>query len=187
MAVDLSGMRELYRKGALKAAFIARAPMEQAGWVLLVDRDDGSKDYMAVARKERYKIYMSLEAVHADLARVGFEKAELLVAKQNRRTQKARLVPGVFGQSRTGLSTFDGRNLFSTHLVSRLWRALRLRASCKKRIIVGSPLNGGYMDMFHKNKAVWDPTKAVTRCSFPLPSFDTTLPPYCLTALGGVA
>jgi hypothetical protein len=80
MAVDLSGMRELYRKGALKAAFIARAPMEPTGWVLLVDRDDGSKDYMAVARKERYKIYMSLEAVHADLARVGFEKAELLVA-----------------------------------------------------------------------------------------------------------
>ncbi|MEX6666899.1 plasmid replication protein RepB [Pseudomonas sp. W2-17] len=80
MAVDLSGMRDLYREGALKAAFIAPAPMEPGGWILLVDRNDGSKDYMAIARKERYKVYMSLEAVHADLARVGFEKAELLVA-----------------------------------------------------------------------------------------------------------
>jgi hypothetical protein len=80
MAVDLSGMRELYRKGSLRAAFIAPAPMEPGGWILLVDRDDGSTEYMAVARTDRYKIYKSLEAVVADVERVGFNEAKLKVA-----------------------------------------------------------------------------------------------------------
>jgi hypothetical protein len=80
MAVDLSGMRKLYRTGALKNAFIAPAPMEPGGWILLVDRDDGSQEYMAVARTDRYKIYKSLEAVVADVERVGFNEAKLKVA-----------------------------------------------------------------------------------------------------------
>lgn len=80
MAVDLDKMRKLFRKGALKSAFIAPAPMEPGGWILLVDRDDGSQDYMAVARTDRYKIYRTLEAAAADVERVGFHEAKLKVA-----------------------------------------------------------------------------------------------------------
>lgn len=80
MAVDLSGMRDLYREGSLRGAFIAPAPMEPGGWILLVDRNDGSQDYMAVARTDRYKIYRTLEAAAADVERVGFNEAKLKVA-----------------------------------------------------------------------------------------------------------
>lgn len=72
MAVDLSAMRKLYRAGALKAATVAPAPMEQGAWVLMVDRIDGSQAYMTIARSDRQKIYKSLESVHADAQRVGF-------------------------------------------------------------------------------------------------------------------
>lgn len=72
MAVDLSAMRKLYQDGALKAATVAPAPMEQGAWVLMVLRTDGTQAYMTVARSERQKIYKSLESVHADAKRVGF-------------------------------------------------------------------------------------------------------------------
>ncbi|MFA0921418.1 hypothetical protein ALP73_01132 [Pseudomonas coronafaciens pv. garcae] len=80
MAVDLSGMRKLYSKGSLRGAFIAPAPMKPGGWILLVDHNDGSRDYMAVARTDRYKIYKTLEAAAADAERVGFSEVKLKVA-----------------------------------------------------------------------------------------------------------
>jgi hypothetical protein len=74
MVVDLSAMRKLYQNGALKAATVAPAPMEQGAWILLVDRTDGSQSYMTIARSDRQKIYKSLESVHADAKRVGFSE-----------------------------------------------------------------------------------------------------------------
>jgi hypothetical protein len=71
MAVDLSAMRKLYKKGGLKAAIVSPAPM-QKGWELIVVRTDGKQDYMTVARSDRRKIYKSLESVHLDAKRVGF-------------------------------------------------------------------------------------------------------------------
>lgn len=78
MAVDLSAMRKLYKDGALKAAIVAPAPMESGAWVLTVERTDGSHEYMTVARKERHKIYKSLESVSADAARVGFSEVKVV-------------------------------------------------------------------------------------------------------------
>lgn len=80
MAVDLSAMRKLYQEGALMTAFIAPAPMERGAWVLMVVRNDGSQEYMTVARKDRHKIYKSLESVRADVERVGFNEVKLQVA-----------------------------------------------------------------------------------------------------------
>jgi len=80
MAVDLSAMRKLYQKGALKTAFIAPAPMERGAWVLMVVCNDGSQEYMTIARTSRHKIYKSLESVRADVERVGFNEVNLQVA-----------------------------------------------------------------------------------------------------------
>ncbi|WP_230383581.1 MULTISPECIES: hypothetical protein [Pseudomonas syringae group] len=77
MAVDLSGMRDLYKDGALKTAFVSPAPMEAGAWVLTVELTDGSYEYMTVARKGRHKIYKSLDAVSADAQRVGFDEVRL--------------------------------------------------------------------------------------------------------------
>jgi hypothetical protein len=73
MAVDLSAMRKLYQDGGLKTAIVAPAPM-QSGWELIVVHKDGTQDYMTVARSDRRKIYKSLESVHLDAKRVGFEE-----------------------------------------------------------------------------------------------------------------
>lgn len=73
MAVDLSAMRNEFKKGALKTAIVTPAPM-QTGWELIVVRTDGTMDYMTVARSDRRKIYKSLEAVALDAKRVGFEE-----------------------------------------------------------------------------------------------------------------
>lgn len=73
MAVDLSGMRKLYQNGGLKAAIVAPAAM-QSGWELIVVRTDGTLDYMTIARSDRRKVYKSLESVHLDAKRVGFEE-----------------------------------------------------------------------------------------------------------------
>lgn len=70
MAVDLSTMRALFKQGVLKSAIVA--PREQ-GWELIVVKTDGTEDYMTVARKPRRKIYKSLESVHLDAKRVGFD------------------------------------------------------------------------------------------------------------------
>ncbi|MGY2355162.1 MULTISPECIES: plasmid replication protein RepB [Pseudomonas] len=78
MAVDLSAMRKLYKDGALKAAIVSPAPMEIGAWVLTVERTDGSHEYMTVARKDRHKIYKSLESVSADAARVGFSEVKVV-------------------------------------------------------------------------------------------------------------
>ena len=77
MAVDLSGMRKLYKDGALQAAIAAPAPMERGAWVLTVVRTDGSCEYMTIARSTRHKIYKSLDAVQADAAKVGFEEVKV--------------------------------------------------------------------------------------------------------------
>jgi len=74
MAVDLSGMRKLFKDGGLKTAIVVPAPMESGGWLLHVVRTDGTADYMTVARTDRPKIYKSLESVHLDAKRVGFEE-----------------------------------------------------------------------------------------------------------------
>lgn len=79
MAVDLSAMRKLFLSGDLKNAIVAPAPME-SGWVLNVVRADGTQDYMTIARSTKHKVYKSLEAVTADLKRVGIEEVKMLVA-----------------------------------------------------------------------------------------------------------
>ncbi|WAH62204.1 plasmid replication protein RepB (plasmid) [Pseudomonas silvicola] len=71
-------MRDLFKDGALKAAIVAPAPMQQNAWVLTVERTDGSHEYMTVARSTRHKIYKSLEAVSADVARVGFSEVKVV-------------------------------------------------------------------------------------------------------------
>jgi hypothetical protein len=48
--------------------------------VLTVVRLDGSHEYMTIARSERHKIYKSLDAVGADVERVGFKEVTLQVA-----------------------------------------------------------------------------------------------------------
>jgi hypothetical protein len=80
MAVDLSAMRKLYQEGGLVAAIVTPAPMERGAWVLTVVRLDGSHEYMTIARSERHKIYKSLDAVGADVERVGFKEVTLQVA-----------------------------------------------------------------------------------------------------------
>lgn len=79
MAVDLSAMRKLFESGDLKDAIVARAPMEKSGWVLNIVRADGTKDYMTIARSTKHKVYKSLEAVTADLNRVGIKEVKMLV------------------------------------------------------------------------------------------------------------
>lgn len=73
MAVDLSRMRKLFNKGALKSAIVAPAPLED-GWELIIVRTDGTSDYMTIAKSTRKKIYKSLESVHRDAKRVGFDE-----------------------------------------------------------------------------------------------------------------
>ena len=79
MAVDLSAMRKLFNSGELKSAIVAPAPME-SGWVLNVVRADGTRDYMTKARSSEHKVYKTVEAVVADVKRVGLREVMMLVA-----------------------------------------------------------------------------------------------------------
>lgn len=73
-AVDLSGMRKLFKDGGLKTAIVVPAVLESGGWLLHFVRMDGKIECMTVARSERIKIYKSLESAHLDAKRVGFEE-----------------------------------------------------------------------------------------------------------------
>ena len=72
MATDLSGMRNLYKAGRLKAAFITPGDGHNE-WLLTCVRDDGTHEQMTIAKSSRIKIYKSLESVHLDAKRVGFD------------------------------------------------------------------------------------------------------------------
>ncbi|HDZ55294.1 hypothetical protein LCGC14_0393390 [marine sediment metagenome] len=80
MSVDLSAMRKLFEFGALKAAIVAPAPMEDGAWMIMVERADGQRDPMTIARSSRIKGYKSLEAAAADARRVGFGEVRVQLA-----------------------------------------------------------------------------------------------------------
>ncbi|WP_241779044.1 plasmid replication protein RepB [Pseudomonas corrugata] len=80
MAVNLSGMRKLYKEGSLTAAIVAPALLEN-GWVLIVKKKDGTSDHMTIARSPRHKIYKSLESAHLDAMRVGFSEVTTQVGE----------------------------------------------------------------------------------------------------------
>lgn len=71
--MDLSTMRELFKKGALTTAVVSPVAQE-AGWELVVIFVTGTEDFMTVAQKPRRKIYKSLEAAHLDAKRIGFDQ-----------------------------------------------------------------------------------------------------------------
>jgi hypothetical protein len=78
--MDLSDMRKQFRKGAFEAALVAPAPMESNAWIFIVQRTDGKQEHMTIARSDRQKIYKSLDAVRADVERVGFKDVRWMVA-----------------------------------------------------------------------------------------------------------
>lgn len=80
MAVDLSKMRKMFKKGALKSAIVAPAALEE-GWELIVIKTDGTPVCMTIAKSTRKKIYKSLESVHNDAKRVGFDEVTTKVGE----------------------------------------------------------------------------------------------------------
>lgn len=77
MAHDLSRLRKLFERGALKSACIV--PTEK-GWNLTMESESGQHLLICVARSPRPKLYKSLAAAVADAGRIGFGEVTLKVA-----------------------------------------------------------------------------------------------------------
>lgn len=78
--MDLTVLMKMFEAGALRKAKIVPVPMAEGAWMVVVERQDGVEEYVTVIRQTRQKVYKSLNAAQADLARIGFREATLLVA-----------------------------------------------------------------------------------------------------------
>ncbi|AVR70947.1 MULTISPECIES: hypothetical protein [Pseudomonas aeruginosa group] len=85
MPKDISEMRILFERGSVKEAVVVPAPESfGSGWVLGAVYFNGDLELVSHARNhEKLKIYKTLEAVHADMQRVGFPEARLKLAKED--------------------------------------------------------------------------------------------------------
>lgn len=83
--MDLSAMREKFQEGDLRAAVAIPVEMTRDAWLLMIIRNNGTNEFMTVARSDRHKVYKSLEAVHADAERVGFAEMKIRFAGMNQK------------------------------------------------------------------------------------------------------
>jgi hypothetical protein len=65
-------MRNLYREGVVVSAFASPADTGK-GWVLTCVRPNGTHERMSLNKSTKTKIYKSLDAVHLDAKRIGFD------------------------------------------------------------------------------------------------------------------
>ncbi len=80
--MDRATCQKLFRFGALKAAVVIQFPMSDL-WAMQVERNDGGREQLTIARTEEPKLYVTLGAALTDAGRIGFKEVRVQVPEKH--------------------------------------------------------------------------------------------------------
>ncbi|MDC3951705.1 plasmid replication protein RepB [Pseudomonas aeruginosa] len=83
MNVDRATCQQLFRHGVLKAAVVVPFPMANDLWTMEIERADGVREQLTIARKKDPKTYKTLAAAMTDAGRIGFKEVRVKIPEQH--------------------------------------------------------------------------------------------------------
>lgn len=75
--MEAKTLKILFDTGSLANAQVQPYPMEKDAWMLAVRLRNGEEQTVTRVRTKRAKIYKSIDAVLADVRKIGFNSAEV--------------------------------------------------------------------------------------------------------------
>ena len=79
--VDRATCQQLFRYGALQGLVVVPFPMADDLWTMEVERSDGIREQLTIARSTEPKTYKTLTAALNDAGRIGFSEVVVKVPK----------------------------------------------------------------------------------------------------------
>lgn len=75
--MEIRLLREMFREGVLRKAYIMPAPLENDRYILVLDRLTGSQEQVTRKRDGKVKVYKRMTGATQDAKSIGFKEVTI--------------------------------------------------------------------------------------------------------------